>query len=167
MFFRRPQSAFGEAQDRTLHYEHHNCGAGWRGSCRCPQPSLPTACPPAGCGGALGQIWEINWFKALLELFSWAYFTTGQRRKGREGWRTTSISTIAWCITRDRAPSAVCMLEAEPWSSAHGQKGNHFPLHKGAKRRLAWRWTERLLLGILQGHRICRCSQNAIWSLHR
>jgi len=75
---------------------------------RCPKrlPPLPAAIPPRSCrhrssrGAALRQTWERNGFKALVWLFSWAYFTgplyhaAGQRRKGREDWRATAVSTL-------------------------------------------------------------------------
>lgn len=105
---------------------------------RCLQPFFPTPCQGCcGCGGALKQIGEMNWFKTSIAL--WSCFPRGHVSQihctvpsrgavvpaGRKSSRTVAVSTVAWFISWNCTPGVVHVLEAESQSSFHTQKGEN------------------------------------------
>lgn len=148
-------------------YEYFSCRVGWRGSCRCPWPFLPAPCQDrSSCGGALKQIWEINWFKALVLLFSWAYFTgplycaAGLAQEQGSGGREGRIGgPLLSPLLHDSSHGIALPVLCACWKQSHGlqltgRRGISYCCTK-VQRKLAWWWTERLPLGILKGHRMC------------
>lgn len=126
-------------------YEYSDCRTGWRGSCCCPWPFLLL---PARTAAAVVELWGTSgkwiglklWSSFSDGFISQVHYTVQQHwassRAVEEGEERLENSTTEWFITWNCAPSIVCMLEAQPWSSARRQKANLFPSLESAKRKL-------------------------------
>lgn len=159
MFFGRPQSAFAETQDRTLHYEHHNCGAAGSG-----HPS-----PPPACGGALRQIWEMNWFKAFLM----GLFHNPAMKEGKGG--LEDHVHLHCCVMHHLGSHSRRCVRAGSRAVVFSPRAERESLC------VAQRCKEKAGLALNRTtpvrhpagtQNVCativgRCSQNAIWSVHR
>lgn len=116
---------------------------------------LPVAIPPAPCqehcsrGGALRQIWEINWFETLVCLFWWAYFTgplysaaaLGQQQgSGGRGGKTGEASPPL----SDSSHGTVLPVLCACWKHSHGLQLTG----KGKSLYIAWRCKKKAGLAV-------------------